>query len=60
MPGFFSTAELLLVPYSDIRDDQLPRTCVLAFLSHLDSTNLQHQKLMEELVMTLIKKVRQV
>ncbi|XP_026212439.1 probable methyltransferase TARBP1 isoform X2 [Anabas testudineus] len=41
---------------SDNRDDQLPRTCVLAFLSHLDPSNLQHQKLIEELVMALLKK----
>lgn len=53
----FFTAELLLTFSSDNRDDQLPRTCVLAFLSRLDSSNLQHQKLIEELVMTLLKKV---
>ncbi|XP_019131183.2 probable methyltransferase TARBP1 [Larimichthys crocea] len=41
---------------SDNKDDQLPRTCVLAFLSRLDSSNLQHQRLMEELVMDLLKK----
>ncbi|XP_031694915.1 probable methyltransferase TARBP1 [Anarrhichthys ocellatus] len=40
----------------DNRDDQLPRTCVLAFLSRLDSSNLQHERLMEELVMDLLKK----
>ncbi|XP_067379212.1 probable methyltransferase TARBP1 isoform X1 [Channa argus] len=38
------------------RDDQLPRTCVLAFLSHLDSSDLHHEKLIEELVMALLKK----
>uniref|UniRef100_A0A8C3G6W9 tRNA (guanosine(18)-2'-O)-methyltransferase TARBP1 n=1 Tax=Cyclopterus lumpus TaxID=8103 RepID=A0A8C3G6W9_CYCLU len=37
------------------RDDQLPRTCVLAFLSHLESSNLQHERLMEELIMDLLK-----
>ncbi|XP_062422564.1 probable methyltransferase TARBP1 isoform X2 [Pungitius pungitius] len=41
---------------SDNRDDQLPRTCVLAFLSRLDSSDLQHERLMEELVMDLLKK----
>ncbi|XP_035767959.1 probable methyltransferase TARBP1 [Neolamprologus brichardi] len=41
---------------SDNRDDQLPRTCVLAFLCHLDSSNLQHQRLMEEVAMELLKK----
>uniref|UniRef100_A0A3Q3IHR2 tRNA (guanosine(18)-2'-O)-methyltransferase TARBP1 n=1 Tax=Monopterus albus TaxID=43700 RepID=A0A3Q3IHR2_MONAL len=41
---------------SDNRDDQFPRTCVLAFLSRLDPTNLQHERLMEELVMALLKK----
>ncbi|XP_068183368.1 probable methyltransferase TARBP1 [Antennarius striatus] len=41
---------------SDSRDDQLPRTCAMAFLSRLDSSNLQHQRLMEELVMDLLKK----
>uniref|UniRef100_A0A8C3AAC1 tRNA (guanosine(18)-2'-O)-methyltransferase TARBP1 n=1 Tax=Cyclopterus lumpus TaxID=8103 RepID=A0A8C3AAC1_CYCLU len=40
---------------SDNRDDQLPRTCVLAFLSHLESSNLQHERLMEELIMDLLK-----
>ncbi|XP_034754517.1 probable methyltransferase TARBP1 isoform X1 [Etheostoma cragini] len=41
---------------SDNRDDQLPRTCVLAFLSRLDPSNLQHERLIEELVMDLLKK----
>ncbi|XP_024153483.1 probable methyltransferase TARBP1 isoform X2 [Oryzias melastigma] len=41
---------------SDNRDDQLPRICVLAFLSRLDSTNVLHQRLMEELVFELLKK----
>ncbi|XP_049927693.1 probable methyltransferase TARBP1 [Epinephelus moara] len=41
---------------SDNRDDQLPRTCVLAFLSRLDSSNQQHERLMEQLVMDLLKK----
>uniref|UniRef100_A0A1A7WIE5 tRNA (guanosine(18)-2'-O)-methyltransferase TARBP1 n=1 Tax=Iconisemion striatum TaxID=60296 RepID=A0A1A7WIE5_9TELE len=40
---------------SDNRDDQLPRTCVLAFLSRLDSADRQHERLMEELVMQLLK-----
>lgn len=52
-----STAEQLFLFFSDNRDDQLPRTCVLAFLCHLDSSNLQHQRLMEELAMELLKKV---
>ncbi|XP_047191125.1 probable methyltransferase TARBP1 isoform X2 [Scophthalmus maximus] len=41
---------------SDNRDDQFPRTCVLAFLSRLESSNLQHETLMEDLVMALLKK----
>uniref|UniRef100_A0A3Q3WMJ0 tRNA (guanosine(18)-2'-O)-methyltransferase TARBP1 n=1 Tax=Mola mola TaxID=94237 RepID=A0A3Q3WMJ0_MOLML len=41
---------------SDNRDDQLPRTCALAFLSRLDSSNLHHQRLMEEVVLDLLKK----
>ncbi|XP_078129306.1 tRNA (guanosine(18)-2'-O)-methyltransferase TARBP1 isoform X1 [Sander vitreus] len=41
---------------SDNRDDQLPRTCVLAFLSRLDPSNLQHERLIEEIVMDLLKK----
>ncbi|XP_029030988.1 probable methyltransferase TARBP1 isoform X2 [Betta splendens] len=41
---------------SNSRDDQLPRTCVLGFLSRLDSSNPQHQQLMEELVLALLKK----
>lgn len=53
-----STAEQLFLFSSDNRDDQLPRTCVLAFLCHLDSSNLQHQRLMEEVAMELLKKVR--
>lgn len=52
------TVERLLLFCSDNRDDQLPRTCALAFLSRLDSSNLQHQRLMEELVMDLLKKVQ--
>ncbi|KAM9364092.1 putative methyltransferase TARBP1 [Pholidichthys leucotaenia] len=41
---------------SDHRDDQFPRTCVLAFLCRLDSSKLEHQRLIEELVMDLLKK----
>ncbi|KAM4729352.1 putative methyltransferase TARBP1 [Anableps anableps] len=41
---------------SDIRDDQLPRTCVLTFLSRLDPSDQQHQRLIEELVMELLRK----
>lgn len=48
--------ELLLFS-SDNRDDQLPRTCVLTFLSRLDSSNLQHERVIEELVLALLKKV---
>ncbi|XP_071336998.1 probable methyltransferase TARBP1 [Trachinotus anak] len=45
-----------VVVTSDNRDEQFPRTCVLAFLSRLDSSNLQHQRVIEELVMALLKK----
>ncbi|XP_029962823.1 probable methyltransferase TARBP1 isoform X1 [Salarias fasciatus] len=41
---------------SDNRDDQLPRTCVMAFLNRLDPSNAQHETLMEEIVMDLLKK----
>ncbi|XP_056252334.1 probable methyltransferase TARBP1 [Seriola aureovittata] len=41
---------------SDDRDEQLPRTCVLAFLSRLDPSNLQHERVIEELVIALLKK----
>uniref|UniRef100_M4A575 TAR (HIV-1) RNA binding protein 1 n=2 Tax=Xiphophorus maculatus TaxID=8083 RepID=M4A575_XIPMA len=41
---------------SDTRDDQLPRTCVLTFLSRLDPSDQQHQRFMEELVMELLRK----
>ncbi|XP_066515333.1 probable methyltransferase TARBP1 [Hoplias malabaricus] len=41
---------------SENRDDQFPRLCVLAFLSHLNPSNSLHQKLMEELVQRLLKK----
>lgn len=36
----------------------MPRACAMAFLSRLDPTNQQHQRLMEELVMLLLKKVK--
>lgn len=42
---------------SDNRDDHQPRTCILAFLSHLDSSNDLHQRLMEKLVSDLLEKV---
>ncbi|XP_072247257.1 probable methyltransferase TARBP1 isoform X1 [Leuresthes tenuis] len=41
---------------SDNRDDQLPRTCVVAFLSRLDSFNPHHKRLLEELVVELLKR----
>ncbi|KAM3606937.1 uncharacterized protein V6R79_026059 [Siganus canaliculatus] len=41
---------------NDDRDDLLPRTCALAFLNRLESSNEQHQRLIEELVMDLMKK----
>ncbi|XP_043992185.1 probable methyltransferase TARBP1 isoform X1 [Gambusia affinis] len=41
---------------SDVRDDQLPRTWVLTFLSRLDPSIEQHQRFMEELVMELLRK----
>lgn len=53
----FSQLSRLLLFCSDNRDDQFPRTCVLAFLSRLESSNLQHETLMEDLVMALLKKV---
>ncbi|KAM6916473.1 putative methyltransferase TARBP1 [Xenentodon cancila] len=41
---------------SDNRDDQLPRVCVLTFLNRLDSSNQQHERLIEQLVMELLEK----
>ncbi|KAG7512411.1 putative methyltransferase TARBP1 [Solea senegalensis] len=41
---------------SENRDEQFPRTCVLAFLSRLDSSNSEHETLMEAVVMALLKK----
>ncbi|XP_065815574.1 probable methyltransferase TARBP1 isoform X2 [Labrus bergylta] len=42
---------------SDNRDEQFPRTCALAFLVRLDPFNLpQHQRLIEEVVLDLLKK----
>ncbi|XP_061814848.1 probable methyltransferase TARBP1 [Nerophis lumbriciformis] len=41
---------------SDNRDDQLPRMYALAFLSRLDPSNQQHERLMEKLVVTLLEK----
>ncbi|XP_028279026.1 probable methyltransferase TARBP1 [Parambassis ranga] len=41
---------------SDDRDDQLPRTCAVSFLSRLNPSNKQHEKLIEELVIDLLKK----
>uniref|UniRef100_A0A665X6P0 tRNA (guanosine(18)-2'-O)-methyltransferase TARBP1 n=1 Tax=Echeneis naucrates TaxID=173247 RepID=A0A665X6P0_ECHNA len=41
---------------SDDRDEQLPRICALTLLSRLDSSNRQHERLIEELVMALLKK----
>uniref|UniRef100_A0A665X6P4 tRNA (guanosine(18)-2'-O)-methyltransferase TARBP1 n=1 Tax=Echeneis naucrates TaxID=173247 RepID=A0A665X6P4_ECHNA len=38
------------------RDEQLPRICALTLLSRLDSSNRQHERLIEELVMALLKK----
>ncbi|XP_062257587.1 probable methyltransferase TARBP1 [Platichthys flesus] len=45
-----------VVVTSDNRDDQFPRTCVLAFLSRLDPSNPQHGTVMEDLVMALLRK----
>uniref|UniRef100_A0A4W5JQZ6 tRNA (guanosine(18)-2'-O)-methyltransferase TARBP1 n=2 Tax=Hucho hucho TaxID=62062 RepID=A0A4W5JQZ6_9TELE len=41
---------------SDNRDDQFPRVCVVAFLSRLQPSNQLHERLMEELVLRLLKK----
>ncbi|XP_072526163.1 probable methyltransferase TARBP1 [Salminus brasiliensis] len=41
---------------SENRDDQFPRLCTLAFLSHLEVSNSLHQRLMEELVQRLLRK----
>uniref|UniRef100_A0AAV2JQ28 tRNA (guanosine(18)-2'-O)-methyltransferase TARBP1 n=1 Tax=Knipowitschia caucasica TaxID=637954 RepID=A0AAV2JQ28_KNICA len=40
----------------DNRDDQMPRTCALSFLSRLDPLNPQHQQLIQCLVKDLLKK----
>ncbi|XP_071757510.2 tRNA (guanosine(18)-2'-O)-methyltransferase TARBP1 isoform X1 [Centroberyx gerrardi] len=44
----------------DNRDDQLPRTCVLAFLSCLNSSSPLHGRLMEDLVTRLLKKDKEI
>ncbi|KAG1930327.1 probable methyltransferase TARBP1 isoform X2 [Pimephales promelas] len=41
---------------SDNRDDQFPRVCALAFLCRLNPSNRLHQRLMEELVLRLLRK----
>ncbi|XP_051935401.1 probable methyltransferase TARBP1 isoform X1 [Hippocampus zosterae] len=41
---------------SDNRDEQLPRMCTLAFLSRLDASNSLHQHLVEQLVVILLEK----
>ncbi|XP_072292360.1 probable methyltransferase TARBP1 isoform X2 [Eucyclogobius newberryi] len=38
------------------RDDQLPRACALSLLSRLDPSDLQHQRLMQNVVLELLKK----
>lgn len=48
----------LFLSGSDNRDDQFPRVCVVAFLSRLQPSNQLHERLMEELVLCLLKKVR--
>ncbi|XP_077352092.1 tRNA (guanosine(18)-2'-O)-methyltransferase TARBP1 isoform X2 [Festucalex cinctus] len=40
----------------DNRDDQLPRMYTLAFLSRLDASNILHQQLMEQLVIILLER----
>ncbi|KAJ0066732.1 hypothetical protein NL108_002366, partial [Boleophthalmus pectinirostris] len=40
----------------DSRDDQLPRACALSLLSRLDSSDPQHQRLMQNVVLELLKK----
>ncbi|XP_077585684.1 tRNA (guanosine(18)-2'-O)-methyltransferase TARBP1 [Stigmatopora nigra] len=47
------------VVISDNRDDQLPRIYSLAFLSCLDASDIEHQRLMEKLVVTLLEKDKQ-
>ncbi|XP_077469616.1 tRNA (guanosine(18)-2'-O)-methyltransferase TARBP1 [Stigmatopora argus] len=44
------------VVVSDNRDDQLPRIYSLAFFTCLDASDIEHQRLMEKLVVTLLKK----
>ncbi|XP_056147860.1 probable methyltransferase TARBP1 [Lampris incognitus] len=49
-----------LVVTGDNRDNQFPRICVLAFLSHLDPSNQLHERLMEALVTQLLEKDEQI
>ncbi|XP_029926861.1 probable methyltransferase TARBP1 [Myripristis murdjan] len=44
----------------DNKDDQLPRTCAIGFLSRLDSSNPLHERLMEDLVTRLLKKDKEI
>ncbi|XP_057705003.1 probable methyltransferase TARBP1 [Corythoichthys intestinalis] len=45
---------------SDNKDDQLPRIYSLAFLTRLDPSNILHERLMEQLVCTLLEKDKQI
>ncbi|KAJ8385489.1 hypothetical protein AAFF_G00185850 [Aldrovandia affinis] len=45
---------------SDSRDEQFPRICVMAFLSRLDASCPPHERLMEELVLLLLRKDQEI
>ncbi|KAM4607139.1 putative methyltransferase TARBP1 [Polymixia lowei] len=49
-----------MVVTGDNRDDQLPRMCALAFLCRLDSSSPLHERLMEDLVIHLLKKDKEI
>ncbi|XP_035257004.1 probable methyltransferase TARBP1 [Anguilla anguilla] len=45
---------------SDSRDEQFPRLCAMAFLSRLDASCALHERLMEELVLLLLRKDQEI
>uniref|UniRef100_A0A667YBZ4 tRNA (guanosine(18)-2'-O)-methyltransferase TARBP1 n=1 Tax=Myripristis murdjan TaxID=586833 RepID=A0A667YBZ4_9TELE len=61
--GVFPTecmCHIFIFSSSDNKDDQLPRTCAIGFLSRLDSSNPLHERLMEDLVTRLLKKDKEI
>ena len=53
----YNSVCLSVCVFRDNRDDQTPRVCVLALLSHLDPSRPLHRRLLEELATQLLQKV---